>query len=123
MSPEKKKSEIKLRPDAPAFVPPSKVVSNSLLLQTNTVENEPQCSRYSRKSVRRIDDSPNSPRPILGSNFSHPRPILGRKENVSTTDEDNVENYIGKEFRSIYRRMQRMKISEENKKQKKKTKS
>lgn len=120
MKSESTKTDIKLRPEAPAFVPASKKIVNHNSTQS---DDEPQCSRYSRKSVRRIDDNPNSPRPILGTNNSRPRPILGRKDNAMFDEEENEENYMGREFRSIYRRIQRMKISEENKKQKKKTKN
>lgn len=105
------KSEVKLRPDAPIFIPDNKNVIRTLFPQINK---EPQCSRYSRKYVRRVDDSPISPRPILGTNNSTPRPILGRKENAQIEDnKENDENFIGKEFRSIYRRIQRLKIADD----------
>lgn len=113
------KNEVKLRPDAPVFVPDNKNVVRTLFPQTTN--KEPQCSRYSRKYVRRVDDSPNSPRPILGMNNSIPRPILGRKGNEKFEDNDvddcNKENegedFFGKEFRSIYRRIQRLKIADD----------
>ncbi|KAK9703267.1 hypothetical protein QE152_g29443 [Popillia japonica] len=117
------KSETKLRADAPAFVP-LKVISYNILQQQQQHEaqhqlQEPQCSRYSRKSVWRMEECPNSPRPILGTKNYFPRPILGRKDNE--TKEEN--EYIGKEFRSIYRRMLRMKISDDKKKREPKSKT
>lgn len=99
----------KLRPEAPPYVP---LLAKNLIPTTK----EPQCSRYSRRSVRR-DVPPNSPRPILGTKIPFPRPILGRKE-ISMDDEDKEnEQYFGKEFRSIYRRMQKLKIADEVEKQ------
>lgn len=107
--------ETKLRADAPAFVPLKVISYNVLPLQqheSQQQQQEPQCSRYSRKSVWRMEECPNSPRPILGTKNYFPRPILGRKE----SDHKEEDEYIGKEFRSIYRRMLRMKISDDNKK-------
>lgn len=95
-------TEVKLRPEAPPYIPISKHV-----LQ---VSKEPQCSRYSRRSVRR-DSCPNSPRPILGNKLPFPRPILGRRESLNYNEEDE---FIGKEFRSVYRRMQKLKLNDEN---------
>lgn len=115
MKSESGKQEKKLRPDAPAFVP----TINKDVLQS--VAKEPQCSRYSRKSVRRFEDAPKSPRPILGTKNCAPRPILGRKDDPNYDEEEDEEKYIGKEFRNIYRKLQRMKINDENKKPKKKT--
>ncbi|GJQ74860.1 hypothetical protein Trydic_g21696 [Trypoxylus dichotomus] len=110
------KSETKLRADAPAFVPLKVIPCNVFPLQPQHEpqhqQQEPQCSRYSRKSVWRTEECPNSPRPILGTKNYFPRPILGRKEN----DHREEDEYIGKEFRSIYRRMLRMKISDDSKK-------
>lgn len=116
MKSEGSKSDIKLRPDAPAFVPSTKNIVQAIFPQ---LPKEPQCSRYSRKSVRRVDDSPNSPRPILGTKNSLPRPILGRKDTYAEEDEENEEDYIGKEFRSIYRRLQKLKIADDRKSKKK----
>lgn len=101
----------KLRAEAPPYVP---------LFTKNHIPivKEPQCSRYSRRSVRR-DVPPNSPRPILGTKIPFPRPILGRKEIVTNDDNDKENEYFGKEFRSIYRRMQKLKIGEEIEKQEK----
>lgn len=99
---------IKLRPEAPPYVP---LITKTVI----PVVKEPQCSRYSRRSVRR-DTAPNSPRPILGTKIPFPRPILGRKE-ISTSDDDKENEYLGKEFRSIYRRMQKLKIGGELEKQ------
>lgn len=127
-----RKCEIKLRPDAPVFVPfvnnNKNNIIKALFPQVSNNNKEAQCSRYSRKYVRRVDDSPNSPRPILGVNNSVPRPILGRKENLSVNvddddDDDGINNnkenekvnYFGKEFRSIYRRIQRLKIADDRK--------
>lgn len=95
-------SEVKLRPEAPPYIPINKHVIQ--------VVREPQCSRYSRRTVRR-DMCPNSPRPILGNKLPFPRPILGRNEPSSYNEEDE---FIGKEFRSVYRRMQKVKINDEN---------
>lgn len=107
MTSEDRKPETKLRPDAPPYIPLSRC--------TVQVSKEPQCSRYSRRTVRR-DMCPNSPRPILGTKIPFPRPILGRTETskCDSDDEDDYKEYIGKEFRSIYRRMQRMKVNDEN---------
>lgn len=104
----------KLRPEAPPYVPLLTKNLNSNVV----VKAEPQCSRYSRRSVRR-DVPPNSPRPILGTKIPFPRPILGRKDgNNNDEDKENrSESYFGKEFRSIYRRMQKLKIGEELEKQ------
>lgn len=121
MKSETNNSETKLRPDAPIYVPITKNPIESILQQFS--EKEPQCSRYSRKTIRRIGD-PNGPRPILGTKLPFPRPILGRKED-DYNDEDNVKEYLGKEFRSISRKMQKMKIDEDDPKNhiKRKTKS
>lgn len=115
MKSEGNKSDIKLRPDAPVFVPSSKNVVQTIF---PVLPKEPQCSRYSRKSVRRVDDSPNSPRPILGTKNSLPRPILGRKDTHTEENEENEEDYLGKEFRSIYRRLQKFKIADDRKSKK-----
>lgn len=59
-----------LRPEAPIFIP-----------QTSS-PSTPQCSRYSRRSVRfegGNNCSTASPRPILGAKLT-PRPIMGRRE-------------------------------------------
>ncbi|XP_018328386.1 uncharacterized protein LOC108739140 [Agrilus planipennis] len=116
MKAEGGKSEAKLRPEAPVFVP--KLVTATV--EKNPVETilqhfankEPQCSRYSKKSVRRyIGSYPNGPRPILGTNkLPFPRPILGRKENDDVKEE---EEFIGREFRSLSRKMQKVKVEEE----------
>lgn len=115
------KSETKLRADAPAFVPLKVIPCNVPPLPQQYhhhqdlqqhQQQEPQCSRYSRKSIWRMEECPNSPRPILGTKNYFPRPILGRKENEHKEEEE----FIGKEFRSIYRRMLRMKISDDGKK-------
>lgn len=102
-------STAKLRPDAPPYVP---LAAKNLFF---AIPKEPQCSRYSRKSVRRDILLPNSPRPILGTKIPFPRPILGRKDNITTTgDQENKENeYPGKEFKCTYRKMQKLKIGEE----------
>lgn len=101
MSSESSKKEIKLRPEAPPYIP--------LCRSTVQVDKEPQCSRYSRRSVRR-DIFPNSPRPILGTKIPFPRPILGRSD-ISKYDEE--EDFIGKEFRSVTRKMQKLKLKDE----------
>lgn len=98
----------KLRPEAPPYVP---LVTKG----PRPALREPQCSRYSRRSVRR-DVGPNSPRPILGTKIPFPRPILGRKD-APAGDDEKENDYVGKEFRSIYRRMQKLKIGEELEKQ------
>ncbi|CAG9857109.1 unnamed protein product [Phyllotreta striolata] len=74
-----------LSPEAPVYVPPPlrNAPSKSPRPPSNRstpspAQKEPQCSRYSRKSVRTSGGSPNSPRPILGGPF--PRAILGRGE-------------------------------------------
>ncbi|KAF5270325.1 hypothetical protein FQR65_LT05513 [Abscondita terminalis] len=113
MKPEKDNSEIQLRPEAPAYVPIKKDNTIQATLQHFALK-EPQCSRYSRKSVRRISD-PNGPRPILGTKTPFPRPILGRKEINVENENEAIEDYIGMEFRSISRRMQRVKINEDEK--------
>lgn len=106
------KRETQLRADAPVFVPLITLAENAFILPPQ-LHKEAQCSRYSRKSVWRMEENSNSPRPILGSKNHLPRPILGRKENIQPANEDD---YMGKQFKSIYRRMLRMKISDENRK-------
>lgn len=100
MSSESSKSEIKLRPEAPPYIP--------LCRSTLQIIKEPQCSRYSRRSVRR-DIFPNSPRPILGTKIPFPRPILGR----SDSKDDDEEDFIGREFRSLTRKMQKLKLKDD----------
>ncbi|KAB0802047.1 hypothetical protein PPYR_04233 [Photinus pyralis] len=110
MKQETEKSEKQLRPDAPAYVPIVKNPVQAILEQFSS--KEPQSSRYSRKSVRRITD-PNGPRPILGTKTPFPRPILGRKEeNVVENDEENIQEFVSMEFRSVSRKMQKMKVDE-----------
>ncbi|KAF5270256.1 hypothetical protein FQA39_LY18887 [Lamprigera yunnana] len=110
MQSEQDKIKKQLRPDAPAFVPIIKNNSLQVILQ-HFVSEEPQCSRYSRKSVRLITN-PNGPRPILGTRSPFPRPILGRKQSNIKKDE-GIEEYIGMEFTSISRKMQRIKFDDE----------
>ncbi|KAK9875613.1 hypothetical protein WA026_009411 [Henosepilachna vigintioctopunctata] len=85
----------KLRPDAPVYLPPSR---DSTILRRSFESSpilfkpdEPQCSRYSRRSVRYIQSISNSPRPILGTKMSHLRAILGRREENSNSTEDEHE--------------------------------
>lgn len=96
-----------LSPEAPVYIPPPlRNVTNTTPFQkrlspsvkSTPTSKDPQCSRYSRKSVRQPSSVPNSPRPILGTNCGVPRPILGRR---SEEDEDNAEDYMGKEFRCM----------------------
>ncbi|KAK5650656.1 hypothetical protein RI129_001685 [Pyrocoelia pectoralis] len=110
MKQEKEKSEKQLRPDAPAYVP---IVRNPVqVILEHFSSKEPQSSRYSRKSVRRITD-PNGPRPILGTKTPFPRPILGRKEdNIIENDEESIQEFVSMEFRSVNRKMQKMKTDE-----------
>lgn len=109
MSSESSKKEIKLRPEAPPYVPLGRNIVQ--------VTKEPQCSRYSRRSIRR-DLFPNSPRPILGTKIPFPRPILGRSE---SPQDDEEEDFIGREFRSITRKMQKLKLKDECSKTARKT--
>ncbi|KAL3266543.1 hypothetical protein HHI36_010711 [Cryptolaemus montrouzieri] len=86
----------KLRPEAPVYLPPtrdtailSRSLENSPILQYKP--KEPQCSRYSRRSVRHNLSFPNSPRPILGTKMSYLRAILGRKDENCQSNEDFFE--------------------------------
>lgn len=102
-----------LSPEAPVYVPPP--LRNASNVKTSTPvksppSKEPQCSRYSRRSVKQSSSAPNSPRPILGTRIPFPRPILGRK---SEGEKDEVEEYIGREFRSMSRGFTKMKVKEE----------
>lgn len=107
-----------LSPEAPVYIPPPLRNVTNLTPAHKTISpsgkspciKEPQCSRYSRKSVRQICTSFQSPRPILGSQSSLPRPILGRK---SDEVEDEIDEHIGKEFRSISRIISKLKINDD----------
>ncbi|VEN56545.1 unnamed protein product [Callosobruchus maculatus] len=117
-----------LSPEAPVYIPPplrnastpksspssTKSTPHSSPNTSGSISSplvkEPQCSRYSRRSVRHICSAPNSPRPILGTKIPFPRPILGRK---SDTDKDELEDYIGKEFRSMTRSFSKLRSSED----------
>nr|CAI5823013.1 unnamed protein product [Callosobruchus analis] len=117
-----------LSPEAPVYIPPplrnastpksspsstkstphsSPNTSGSLC---SPLVKEPQCSRYSRRSVRHTSSASNSPRPILGTKIPFPRPILGRK---SDADRDELEDYIGKEFKSMTRSFSKMRTDED----------
>lgn len=108
-----------LSPEAPIYIPPPlRNITNttpyqktSLFTKSTPTSKEPQCSRYSRKSVRQFSSVPNSPRPILGTKCIFPRPILGRKSDEA---EDEAEEHIGKEFRSMSRSFSRLKINDED---------
>ncbi|XP_044749557.1 uncharacterized protein LOC123310194 [Coccinella septempunctata] len=83
----------KLRPEAPIYLPPTRetaIFTRSCDTSPSSLkQKEPQCSRYSRRSVRHTYSNPNSPRPILGTKMSHLRAILGRKEeNVPTMENE-----------------------------------
>ncbi|XP_066258200.1 uncharacterized protein [Euwallacea similis] len=105
-----------LDPDAPPFTPPPKIMigysseNSTPTLSPRIVVKEPQCSRYSRRSVRQ-QLVMSGPRPILGSKLPFPRPILGRKEEPVR---DEAAEHIGKEFRNMNRSFQRMKMKEDN---------
>lgn len=107
-----------LSPEAPVYIPPPlRNVTNITLSQKSislsgksVLSKEPQCSRYSRKSVRQFSSVSNSPRPILGTKCCFPRPILGRK---SDEVEDEVEEHFGREFRSVSRIFSRIKINDD----------
>ncbi|KAJ8965059.1 hypothetical protein NQ314_004460 [Rhamnusium bicolor] len=103
-----------LSPEAPTYVPPPlRNVTNTKFpssTKSTPTSKEPQCSRYSRRSVRQVCSAPNSPRPILGTRIPFPRPILGRK---SEGEQDEVEEYIGKEFRSMTRSFSKLKIKDD----------
>lgn len=108
-----------LSPEAPVYIPPPlRNVTNTTPPQKSIspfaksipTGKEPQCSRYSRKSVRQVNNAFNSPRPILGTKCIFPRPILGRK---SDDIEDEAEEHIGKEFRSISRNFYKLKLRDE----------
>lgn len=109
-----------LSPEAPVYIPPAfrnltnitppqKIIS--LSAKSSPICKEPQCSRYSRKSVRQATSAPNSPRAILGTKCAFPRPILGRK---SDDAEDEAEEHIGKEFRSMLRHFSKLKMKDED---------
>ncbi|KAJ8974883.1 hypothetical protein NQ317_011729 [Molorchus minor] len=116
-----------LSPEASVYVPPplrnvtntktsspsthTKTSSPSTPTKTSPASKEPQCSRYSRKCLRQVSSAPNSPRPILGTKATSPRPILGRK---SEGAQDEAEEFIGKEFRSMTRSFARLKFKDEN---------
>ncbi|KAJ8941060.1 hypothetical protein NQ318_006834 [Aromia moschata] len=104
-----------LSPEAPVYVPPPlRDVTNAKSAsqaKAGAGAKEPQCSRYSRRSVRQVSSAPNSPRPILGTKLSFPRPILGRR---SEGEKDEADEYIGKEFRSMTRSFSKMKLRDEN---------
>lgn len=113
-----------LSPEAPVYIPPplrnvTNLGSNVTHLtpksspssKSSPTNKEPQCSRYSRRSVRSSSSAPNSPRPILGNKLPFPRPILGRKSDEN--DRDEVDEFIGKEFRSMTRNFSRMKVTED----------
>ncbi|CAH1990820.1 unnamed protein product [Acanthoscelides obtectus] len=117
-----------LSPEAPVYIPPplrnaatpksspssTKSTPRSSPNTSGSIPSplvkEPQCSRYSRRSVRYTSSTPNSPRPILGTKSPFPRPILGRR---SDTHKDELEEYIGKEFRSMTRSFSKMKTNDE----------
>lgn len=103
-----------LSPEAPIYIPPplrnventpsyQKVITPST--KTGVASKEPQCSRYSRKSVRQSSNTYNSPRPILGTKCIFPRPILGRR---SEETEDESEDHLGKEFMCISRNFSKL---------------
>lgn len=85
----------KLRPEAPVYLPPTResaVFTRSCETSPSAFkQKEPQCSRYSRRSVIHTCSNPNSPRPILGPKMFHLRAILGRKE-------ENLSNMEKEEF-------------------------
>lgn len=102
-----------LSPEAPVYIPPplrNAANTKSPSQAKSPVSKEPQCSRYSRRSVRQTSSAPNSPRPILGTKIPFPRPILGRK---SEGEKDEVEEYIGREFRSMTRGFSKMKMRDD----------
>lgn len=99
-----------LSPEAPVYIPPPlrNVALKSSFSSSKSSPNpkEPQCSRYSRKSVRSSSSANNSPRPILGNKPPFPRPILGRRDDSEVKEiNDDVEEYIGKEYRRSFSRM------------------
>lgn len=109
-----------LSPEAPIYIPPPlRNITNTTSSQKSPyipkkltpTTKEPQCSRYSRKSVRQLEIS-NSPRPILGTRCTFPRPILGRKSDEG--DDEFEEQFIGKEFRSMTRNIAKLNIQHEN---------
>ncbi|CAH0553459.1 unnamed protein product [Brassicogethes aeneus] len=104
-----------LRPEAPVYIPVLKNEAQS----PGSPSKEPQCSRYSRRSVRLLNSVLNSPRPILGTKPPFPRAIVGRKKEENGK-KDEAEEFIGKEFRSLTRNLQRMKMKEDNSTPKKK---
>ncbi|CAG9822687.1 unnamed protein product [Phaedon cochleariae] len=96
-----------LSPEAPVYIPPPlrNVTPKSSPPQksnSGSKEEEAQCSRYSRKSIRSFSLSPNSPRPILGNKLPFPRPILGKRDDP---ERDEAVEYIGREFRRSFSRM------------------
>lgn len=106
-----------LSPEAPIYIPPplrnvtpTTPTQKVTPVHAKSTPKEPQCSRYSRKSVRLPSVSPNSVRPILGTKRAYPRPILGRR---SDEGEDEAEEYIGTEFRSISRNFSILKLKDE----------
>lgn len=105
-----------LSPEAPVYIPPPlRNVTNTTPQKSLTplgksiISKEPQCSRYSRKSVQQSSSVSNSPRPILGTKCNFPRPILGRKSEES---EDDVEEHIGREFRAVSRIFSKLKVGD-----------
>lgn len=106
----------KLSPEAPIYIPPplrnvksTIPTQNSVSPSAKAVTKVPQCSRYSRKSVRQSSSVDNSPRPILGIKCISPRPILGRKNDET---EDEPEEYFGKEFRCMSRSFSKLKLED-----------
>lgn len=106
-----------LSPEAPAYIPPPlRNVTNTTPTQKSispsgkSVLREPQCSRYSRKSVRPSSSLSNSPRPILGTRCNFPRPILGRK---SDETEEEQEEHISRDFRSVSSIFSKLKVNNE----------
>lgn len=108
--------ESKLRPDAPVYIPMSKTDPGSPSTSTiSTPSSSPtvvksQCSRYSRRSIRQ-PNSPQSPRPILGTKPPFPRPIVGRKEECVKMEDEM--HYPDDEYRPKNKNMQQGMCKEE----------
>jgi hypothetical protein len=98
-----------LRPGAQVYVPLEQVTPQKSPVVKVQCSATSQSSRYSRKTVRASSMTGDAPRPILGTKVPFPRAILGRKE-YSTRDDDT---YLTKEFRSLTRNMQQVKINDE----------
>lgn len=123
-SPPKSMSS-ELSPEAPIYVPPPlrnarnspKTGHVSAKSTPSPPTKEPQCSRYSRKTIRHTS-APNTPRPILGTKSSpFPRAILGRK---SESDVDNKENVnIGNGVDILAKKLSELDIKEADKKKNK----